>query len=297
MAVVATAGLLFDPRELVGAPLWAKALKFGISIAVYAVTWSWIIGQLRRFRRTAWWAGTVMTVTLFIELAIITLQVARGHQSHYNNTNPFDENLWSIMGTAIAILWLATLVGAFVLWFTPSPDAARTLAIRTGTVISTVGLALGFLMTLPTPTQLDAGSDILGAHTVGAVDGGPGLPILGWSTEHGDLRIPHFVGMHALQLIPLALILLELAARRITALQNVRTRTGLVWTASFAYAAVVSLVTWQALRGQSIVAPDAVTLLAAGAIAVGVAAGVVASLRAGAGQTALHGTREDTLQG
>ncbi|QEO09700.1 hypothetical protein [Protaetiibacter larvae] len=297
VSATAIVGLVVDPRELVGAPVWAKALKFGLSILIYAVTWAWLIGQLRRFRRIAWWAGTVIAVTLILELGIITLQVARGHRSHYNNANPLDETLWSIMGTAIMVLWLATLVAAVVLWFTPGRDGARTLAVRAGSVLSLVGLGLGFLMTLPTDAQLAAESDIIGAHTVGAEDGGPGLPILGWSTEHGDLRIPHFIGMHALQLIPLALILIELAAARVAVFRSLRTRVGLVWTVTAGYAGVVALVTWQALRGQSIVHPDALTLTAGGAISVAVAAGILLSLAGGRRERtrAADASREDAI--
>jgi hypothetical protein len=110
-----------------------------------------------------------------------------------------------------------------------------------------------------------------GGHTVGAADGGPGLPITDWSTLHGDLRIGHFVGLHALQVLPiLAFLLLRLPVPE-------RTRTRLLAVAGSGYAGVLVLTTWQALRGQALLAPDPVTLAAAGALVLGVglAAGTV----------------------
>nr|HPM52575.1 hypothetical protein [Rhodoglobus sp.] len=262
LVVVCLVGLVVDPRESLGVNVWEKPLKFAISTAVYAVTWSWLIGQLQRFQRVAWWAGTISAILLLIELVIITGAAAAGITSHFNVSTPVSTALWSIMAASIGTLWVATFVVSIILFRNPLGDRARTLAIRAGALIALAGMALAFLMTGPTAAQLDDWQGIAGAHTVGLADGGPGLPLLGWSTVAGDLRIPHFVGMHALQVIPLALILIELAARRIAVLRDVDVRYRLVAIVSAAYVAVLAVLTWQALRGQSIVAPDAATTTA-----------------------------------
>ena len=115
-----------------------------------------------------------------------------------------------------------------------------------------------------------------GGHTVGAPDGGPGLPITDWSTLHGDLRIGHFVGLHALQLLPILAFLLL----RVPGLAAV-TRTRLLAVAGSGYAGLLLLVTWQALRGQALLAPDALTLGVAGALAAAVLGSGALVLRAG----------------
>ena len=262
LVVVCLVGLVVDPRESLGVNVWEKPLKFAISTAVYAVTWSWLIGQLQRFQRLAWWAGTISAILLLIELVIITGAAAAGITSHFNVSTPVSTALWSIMAASIGTLWVATFVVSIILFRNSLGDRARTLAIRAGALIALAGMALAFLMTGPTAAQLDDWQGIAGAHTVGLADGGPGLLLLGWSTVAGDLRIPHFIGMHALQAIPLALILIELAARRIAVLRDVDVRYRLVAIVSAAYVAVLAVLTWQALRGQSILAPDAATATA-----------------------------------
>src|SRR4051794_38801582 len=183
-------GMIVDHRTITGLPLWDKPFKFSLSILIYSVTWSWLIGQLRVARRLAWWAGTISAVGLAIEMVIVLGQAARDTTSHFNVSTPFDAALWSAMGTTIAFVWSATLIVSILLFANPGPDLARNLAIRYGATIAMIGMSLGFLMTIPTAAQTESHGGILGAHTVGLADGGPGLPILGWSTVGGDLRIP-----------------------------------------------------------------------------------------------------------
>ena len=280
LLLVAVVGLVVDDRVLTGLPIWAKPTKFALSVLIYAVTWSWLIAQLGRVRRTAWWLGTVAAAFLGVEMVIIVGQVLRGTTSHFNQTTPFNSMLWRIMGMSIVLVWLATLAVCVILFRNSGIDRGRTLAVRGGSVLAVVGMALGFLMVMPTSRQIAEGESISGAHTVGLADGGPGLPLLGWSTVGGDLRIPHFVGMHALQLIPLVAIGLEFLARRWPVLGQQVVKVRLVVVAVVGYTALLGVLTWQALRGQSIIHPDALTALALGAIVVCGAVAVFATLRA-----------------
>ncbi|HEY6424281.1 MAG TPA: hypothetical protein VIY28_13730 [Pseudonocardiaceae bacterium] len=294
LVVVGIAGMFADSRVLTGLPIWDKPTKFALSVLIYSITWAWLIAQLGRARRAAWWAGTASAVFLGIEMVIIVGQVVRGTTSHFNVSTPFNATLWYVMAGSIALVWVATLLVSLILFRNLGPDRARNLAVRAGTIVAVIGMALGYLMTIPTADQITHGGSILGAHTVGLPDGGPGLPILGWSTAGGDLRIPHFVGMHALQLIPLLAIALELLRRRIRVLRTPTVRFRLIGVATAGYVGLLALVTWQALRAQSIVHPDALTAAALALIIAGVITGAAVTLRAGATDSALAGAREIT---
>jgi hypothetical protein len=102
------------------------------------------------------------------------------------------------MGIAIV---LNTLLVAYILFVYLKSDiplpAPVVLGMRLGMLIFQIGSVQGGYM------SAQAG------HAVGAPDGGPGLPIVNWSTVVGDLRVAHFVGLHALQAIPLFALALE----------------------------------------------------------------------------------------
>lgn len=275
---------LIDGRLVTGAPVWLKPAKFAASVAVMSPVLAWILGQLRgdaRARRLHA-AGTLMATVAALELGIITAQAARGVPSHFNAATPLDAALFSIMGIAITALWLAQGYVLLRALRHPFASPVRAWGIRFGLAGALLGGAVGFIMPRPTPAQvqsLRAGRTppVVGAHAVGVPDGGPGLPLTRWSTEGGDLRAPHFLGLHALQLLPLAAFALERRRRRsarpVIAL-------GVGWLG------LTAVALWQALRGQPLLAPDAMTLTAALSV-VTVAFGVAATRRHRDGEAAV----------
>lgn len=261
---------LVDPRTITGAPAWIKPLKFAISVAIFSATFVWLLTFVQGRRRLVRWIAAITGLALLVEIGLITMQVIRGTTSHFNVTTPFDAAVFSIMGGMITAVSVCTLLLAIWLIRQRMPDRVFAWSLRLGVLLSFVGMMVAILMTTPTAAQLEAaqagaGMAVAGAHSVGVADGGPGLPLLGWSTMGGDLRVPHFFGLHALQVLPLigGLLGLAWARRRLSE----RQRLMLVWIAGLAYLGLIALLTWQALRGQSIMAPDALTLAVFGLLA------------------------------
>lgn len=257
LTLITLVGVFVDPRILTGAPIWLKPFKFAISFTLYGFTLAWMLSLLPRRRRAAELAVAVIVAMTGCEMAIIVTQVIRGTTSHFNESTPFDTMLFATMGVAITLLFLAHLAIGVAVLRARIADRVAATAVRLGLGLS----ALGMLVAVPMVIPRDG---LGGAHSVGTPDGGPGLPLFGWSTVGGDLRIGHFVGLHGLQALPLLGLLLNRYAGRLTT----RTRIGLLLVAGGAYGALTLLLTWQALRGQPLLRPDAVTLAALAALIV-----------------------------
>jgi hypothetical protein len=279
VAAGSVAGIFWDTRIITGAPAWLKPFKFAVSTAIYSLTLAWIFQWLSdwpRVRRTVGWTTAIVFV---LEVSIIDAQAWRGTTSHFNVSTLLDGVLFGIMGAAILVQTFVSVAVAVALWRQRFTDRALGWALRLGMTLTIVGALTGPLMTRPTAEQLEAvraggRMTVAGAHSVGGVDGGLGVPVTGWSREHGDLRVPHFIGLHGIQ--ALALIAVGLGRWRVA--DPVRVRAMLA--AAGSYASLFVLLLWQALRGQSLVAPDAVaftslaiwaalTMLALGWIAAG----------------------------
>lgn len=178
--------------EVAGVNAWFKPAKFALSIGIFSWTMGWYAAYLDEpgvVRVFNW----VVVLTLGFEILYISLQAGRGQLSHYNLSSPTYSFLYFLMALAATIvtLWTAYFGLLFFQKQLPELPGYYLWGIRLGIIIFVVFSFEGFVM----------GSRM--SHTVGGLDGDHGIPFLGWSTKFGDPRVAHFIGMHALQVLPL----------------------------------------------------------------------------------------------
>lgn len=197
LALIILGLLPFESRQVLGINLWIKPLKFVTSIGIFLLTSLYILQPLGyssvKLNVVSW----VLLGTMLVEIVCILFQASRGQLSHFNISDSLGSALFSLMGFAITIAYLTyglLLIDYFRLDTSLSP--VMLWAIRIGIVIFLIGAISGFSMA----SSLK--------HTVGMADGGPGLPFTNWSTVAGDLRVSHFISIHAIQVLPVVAITL-----------------------------------------------------------------------------------------
>jgi hypothetical protein len=228
-AVVLACCSLVNPIEFGGTNAWYKPIKFALSTIILSWSLGWYWGYLKLGKDltvTNW----VIVITLAFEVLYIAWQASLGKASHYNRSTPFYSFMFNLMALAASI---ATLAVAYIgiKFCRPIPVKLPNYylwSIRFGIFLFVIFSFEGFVM----------GGNL--AHTVGGPESSKGLPFINWSLSYGDLRIAHFIGMHALQILPLLAWFV---------LKN----TKLVVLSAVLYFLLATLILVQALRGISIV--------------------------------------------
>jgi hypothetical protein len=197
MALSAPVGLALDARTIAGASVWLKPFKFQLSVGIHVLTVVLALGALERSVREGRAVKVILLVFLamsLFEVGWITVQGARGAPSHFAN-NPFDLAMYVLMGIGATLIVLATaLLGVLTLRY-PAPEAPLLVshAAGFGLLISGVtGLVTGWAI------SMNDGAIVGGTNIVGPI-----IPLFGWSGTAGDLRVAHFLGLHAAQFLPL----------------------------------------------------------------------------------------------
>jgi hypothetical protein len=196
-AAVAVALMPFDDRTILGLDPWVKPFKFCVSVAIFLWTLAWFLPSLRVARWVKRSLAVGFSLIMILEIACIMLQSARGVRSHFNFETGFDAAIFSTMGSMIALNTLL-LVTVWLLFLVRGADLSPSYlwAVRLGLLVTLLGSAEGGLIVSHRQ------------HAVGVADGGSGLPLVNWSTEGGDLRIAHMIGIHGMQVLPFFAFLL-----------------------------------------------------------------------------------------
>lgn len=182
---------------------WIKPIKFSLSFSTFAATISLFLAALRIPEWQLKLARHAITGSVALEILSLGAQAWRSVYSPGSHT--LADSLFAQLTNSMVMLNTAIVIWMLVL-FCATRVQARIVdypmlsAIRYSMVIFLLGNAVGGYMLAR------------GSHTVGASDGGTGLPFLNWSTVAGDLRIAHFIAIHAIQIVPLfAYVLSQMA--------------------------------------------------------------------------------------
>jgi hypothetical protein len=190
--LVVAAYMPFETRRLNNLNLWVKPLKFLISVVPYMLTLPGLLSLLPFSDKKKHRFANLISLSMLMENLCISSQAFRGQFSHYNNSTVYNLIVFNIMALFILINTIyAAILFIAVLRVRQSPQAHLVIAFRYALFLFLLASAGGGFMIAHNQ------------HSVGAADSVAGMFFTNWNRSGGDLRIMHFFGIHALQILPL----------------------------------------------------------------------------------------------
>ena len=238
VTAILAALMLFDSTQILGINRWIKPIKFSSSAAIFIFTIAFYLIYLKGFGSSQKIIAWGITPIMIAEVFLITMQAARGTTSHFNTAKPFDAAVFAAMALAILTNTLLVLY-LTILYFQADFELPNAVVwgMRLGLIVFVLGSIQGGYMSSQT------------GHAVGVADGGAGLPFVNWSMVGGDLRVAHFLGLHALQIIPLFAVALIYLQSQFSFIKP----TFLTVIFALVYFSFFTIVFVQALRGKPLI--------------------------------------------
>jgi hypothetical protein len=209
---------LLDERLLNGVSVWTKPWKFHVSVGIHLLTLALcavLLADTPQRRRNFTRLSAVAVACSVFELAYITWRAARGEASHFNLSGTFANTMYALMGLGAVLM--TACAGVLGLWIARARDFAHGPVLQRGLA---VGLLMGWLL----GTLAGAYVSSKTGHWVGGTPSDlQGLPLVRWSRDGGDLRVAHFFGLHAMQVLPFAAWVAARCLKPAAALRSVDT--------------------------------------------------------------------------
>jgi hypothetical protein len=178
---------------LEGPVSWRKPIVFGLSTGVLSLSLMWIIGLLpqtvRLYRQSVGYTGLIAA-----ELLLIAMQQWRGVGSHFNNATAFDGAVFTAMGVIIMAAAVILALWTRAIFRPLAAPHHFVLSARAGMLLLNAGNLMGVFIAAWGGAQVAQG---LTPNIYGAA---------------GQLKIPHAVALHAVQVLPVIAWLLHRAS-------------------------------------------------------------------------------------
>ena len=233
-ALFHTGVFLLDDVPWEGPISWRKPIVFGLSLSSTLFLMAWVLNFMPTRHRLHSWLMRILAISMSVEYGLIVMQVWRGEASHFNYTTPFNNAVFGMMGTMILIFAMICIIITGLSFLRMNAPSSMVWAIRIGLLILVVSQFLGYAIVQNGTAQAFSESGELLRDVTGTAS------IFGAA---GNMKVPHAVTLHALQVLPILAWLLFFSK------WTERRRTQVVLVAAGGYIGLVIVSMMQTFSG------------------------------------------------